>query len=64
LGGTQEDKNRADARLRRRIYKKLREAGYNGTIAWMMLAGVAIGGIPRFNYHFVGPPEPPDYGDD
>lgn len=50
IGGTQYDKNRADVRLKRRVYKALRDAGYGAYIAYLMLMGIALGGIARFNY--------------
>ena len=49
-GGTQEDKDRADRRLRLRVYKKLRKAGYRSWAANLLWLGTRINGGNHFNY--------------
>jgi hypothetical protein len=51
IGGTQVDKDRADMRLKRRVYKKLRQAGYSSLTAKLIYLGTRIGGGNHFNYH-------------
>lgn len=50
VGGSQADKDLADARLRMRVYKKFRKAGYAPLVARLMWLGVKAFGWPHFNY--------------
>lgn len=64
IGGTQEDKNRADNRMKYRVYRKLRKKHSRAvaSTAYVIFIGVVLGGIARFNYTHV-PNEPPEYGE-